>query len=302
MPTAAARAFAKINLDLRVLGKRPDGYHELRTVFQSIELHDTIWCTARKGPFAVQCSTPGVPLDESNLVWTAAAALWRALGRSGTVHGVAVTIDKRIPLEAGLGGGSSDAAAAILALARLWGAEAGREDLQAVAAATGADVPYFLSGGTALGLGRGDEIYRLEDTPPHWVVLVIPAFSVATSRAYGWFDEDRPDLTAAEPAAWPLRPLSPVNDLEPAVGRRHPEIVTMKAALRGAGALAAAMSGSGSAVYGLFDRRAGAAAALPRLRKAGWSPILTRTMSRRAYLDRTRPIRSGRRPAGPAPR
>jgi 4-diphosphocytidyl-2-C-methyl-D-erythritol kinase len=160
--------------------------------------------------------------------------LWRALARPGDLRDVAVTIDKRIPVEAGLGGGSADAAAPLLGLARVWGAAVGREDLQRVAAAAGADVPFFLSGGTALGLGRGDEIYRLEDFPPHWVVVTSPPFAVATSEAYNWYDSDRADRSGfesmAEPSAWPMRSLRPVNDLESPVGRRHPEIVAIKAA------------------------------------------------------------------------
>src|SRR5215510_8259572 len=100
-------AHAKVNLDLRVLGVRADGYHELRTVFQTIELHDTLTCVDRPGPFALACRVPGVPIDESNLVWKAAAALWRAIGRAGEISDAAITIDKRIPVEAGLGGGSA---------------------------------------------------------------------------------------------------------------------------------------------------------------------------------------------------
>ena len=116
-----ARAHAKVNLDLRVLGTRPDGFHELRTVFQTIELHDTLIAVERPGPFGLKCRTSGVPLDDTNLVWRAAAALWTALGRAGEPRDAVVTIEKTIPMEAGLGGGSADAAAALLALARLWG-------------------------------------------------------------------------------------------------------------------------------------------------------------------------------------
>ena len=107
------RAHAKVNLDLRVLGVRPDGYHELRTVFQTIELHDTLVCAERPGPFTLKCRTSGIPLDSENLIWKAAAVLWTALGRAGDVRDTSVTIDKRIPVQAGLGGGSADAAAAL---------------------------------------------------------------------------------------------------------------------------------------------------------------------------------------------
>src|SRR5262245_1674793 len=139
------RAHAKVNLDLRVLGVRPDGYHELRTVFQSIEIHDTLVCKEKPGPFTLKCRTPGVPLDEENLVWKAAKALWDAWGRSGPVRDVVIQIDKKIPVQAGLGGGSADAAAALVALARIWGG-APINVLRDVGATVGADVPFFLSG------------------------------------------------------------------------------------------------------------------------------------------------------------
>src|SRR5688572_7737060 len=115
------RAHAKVNLDLRVFGTRPDGFHELRTVFQSIELHDTLVCAERPGPFAIKSRASSIPLDKSNLVWKAGAALWNALGRPGDPSDTTVTIEKVIPTEAGLGGGSADAAASLLAFARLWG-------------------------------------------------------------------------------------------------------------------------------------------------------------------------------------
>ena len=114
------RAHAKINLDLRVLGPRADGFHELRTVFQAISLHDTISCLPREGPFAIECDVAGVPLDGTNLIWRAAEALWRALRRRGPLRDMVVRLDKRIPLQAGLGGGSADAAATLAGLAAAW--------------------------------------------------------------------------------------------------------------------------------------------------------------------------------------
>ncbi len=178
------RAYAKINLDLRVLGMRPDGFHELRTVFQSVSLHDTVACIPREGPFAIECSAAGVPLDRSNLIWRAAEALWRALRRSGPICDVGVRLEKRIPLQAGLGGGSADAAAALVGLARTWNVPLRPAQLTDVAATLGADVPFFLAGGTALGLGRGDEVYPLADLPRHWIVVLVPGFGVSTSEAY----------------------------------------------------------------------------------------------------------------------
>ncbi len=287
------RAYAKVNLDLRVLGARADGYHELRTVFQSIALNDTLLIASRPGPFVLKCRTAAVPLDQSNLIWRAAAALWTALGRAGEPSDVAISLRKEIPMQAGLGGGSANAAATLMALARVWGAP--QQIVRDVAAGLGADVPYFLSGGTALGLGRGEEIYPLVDLPTHWVVVVQPPYGVSTAEAYAWYDEDRaaglrePREPQMLPVPWPTRAAQMINDLEPPVVRRHPEIGALKAALRDAGAVAAAMSGSGSAVFGLFRTQAAAARALQPASQ-GARAYLTRTLSRGEHERRARPV------------
>jgi 4-diphosphocytidyl-2-C-methyl-D-erythritol kinase len=297
------RAHAKVNLDLRVLGVRADGFHELRTVFQAIELHDTLVCTDTPGPFTLKCRTPGVPLDADNLVWKAAAALWTALGRGGDIRDAVIQIDKKIPVEAGLGGGSADAAAALMALGRLWGG-APITLLREVGATIGADVPFFLSGGTALGLGRGEEIYPLVDLPPHYVVIVRPPFGVSTAEAYAWYDEDRTEGVRENrefqqlPVPWPSRAAQMINDLEPPVIRRHQEIAGLKVQLREAGASAAAMSGSGSAVFGLFRSRALAERAVKPLSRNGAKALVTRTLTRAEHERRARPIRSLPRAAG----
>jgi 4-diphosphocytidyl-2-C-methyl-D-erythritol kinase len=290
------RAHAKINLDLRVLGTRPDGFHELRTVFQALALHDTIECKPRVGPFAIECETAGVPLDRSNLVWRAAEFLWRSLRREGPVKDVLVRLHKRIPLQGGLGGGSADAAATLLALAHAWRVPVRPNQLVDVAATLGADVPFFLSGGTALGLGRGDEIYPLADLPRHWVVLLIPGFGVASVDAYGWYDAERdtargPVVREPQyvPGPWPSRAAQMINDLEAPIARHHPEIEQMKTALRRAGALAAAMSGSGSTVFGLFQKKTDAVQAVERLSGSGWRVILTESLGRGEYSRRSRP-------------
>jgi 4-diphosphocytidyl-2-C-methyl-D-erythritol kinase len=290
-----ALAHAKVNLDLRVLGSRADGFHELRTVFQTIELHDSLTCIDQPGAFTLRCRTPGVPLDDSNLVWRAAASLWKALGRDGEPRDTLVVLEKTIPMESGLGGGSADAAAALVGLGRLWGGVPVTL-LRDVASGIGADVAFFLSGGTALGLGRGEEIYPLVDLPPHWVVIVRPPFGVSTAEAYSWYDEDRTaglketrELQLL-PVPWPSRAAQMVNDLEPPVVRRHPEISALKAALKEAGALAAAMSGSGSAVFGLFRSRLAASRSIKPLSRGGARAFLTRTLTRAEYERRSRPI------------
>ena len=293
--TLTVRAHAKVNLDLRVLGVRADGYHELRTVFQAIEIHDTLVCAEKPGPFTLKCKSPSVPLDEQNLVWKAAAALWHAWGRQGPVRDVVIRIDKQIPVQAGLGGGSADAAATLIALARLWGG-APINALRDVGAAVGADVPFFLSGGTALGLGRGEENYPLVDLPPHFVVIVRPPFGVSTAEAYAWYDEDRAaglretrELQQL-PVPWPSRAAQMVNDLEPPVMRRHPEIRALTAQLRELGAIASAMSGSGSAVFGLFTSRAAAERAVKPLSRNGARALVTRTLTRAEYERRGRAV------------
>jgi 4-diphosphocytidyl-2-C-methyl-D-erythritol kinase len=243
----------------------------------------------------MRCRVPGVPVDDSNLVWRAAKALWKALGREGEPLDTVVTIDKVIPMQAGLGGGSADAAAALLGLGRLWGGVP-LTLLREVASSIGADVPFFLSGGTALGLGRGEEIYPLVDLPLHWIVVVRPPFGVSTAEAYAWYDEDRtaglkePRELQILPVPWPTRAAQMINDLEPPVVRRHPEITTLKASLKEAGALAAAMSGSGSAVFGLFRSRTAAARSVKPLSRGGSRVFLTRTLTRAEYERRARPI------------
>lgn len=295
-----ARAHAKLNLSLRVLGPRPDGYHELRTVFQSIGLHDTLTCLAQQGPFRLLCRRGGVPLDDGNLIWQAAERLWRHLGKPGEPADVSVFLEKEIPVGAGLGGGSSDAAAALLALSELWTAGLASGELAALAAELGADVPFFFHGGTMLGLGRGDQLRPLPDRPACWVVLLVPPFGVSTREAYGWHTADGGSLGGAAHEASPAAEDA-MNDLEAAVWRRHPEILEAKTALERAGASRAAMSGSGSAVFGLFETRRRALAAARRLErpdssrtpgkpgKLRWQAIVSPTIARTAYQESAAP-------------
>ena len=290
------RAHAKINLDLRVLGTRPDGFHELRTVFQAIDLHDTVECVARDGPFAIECDVAGVPLDRANLVWRAAETLWRSARRTGPLRDVLIRLTKRIPLQAGLGGGSADAAATLLGLVKLWKLPVRTSQLTDLAATLGSDVPFFLSGGTALGLGRGDEVYPLADLPRHWIVLLVPGFGVSSADAYRWYDDEREGAGGATrreaqyvPGPWPSRAAQMINDLETPIARHHPEIDQMRSALRRSGALAAAMTGSGSTVFGLFQRRRDATAAVERLAGGAWRALLTESLDRGSYARRIRP-------------
>jgi 4-diphosphocytidyl-2-C-methyl-D-erythritol kinase len=281
------RPSAKINLALRVGPRRPDGYHDVRTVLQSIALHDVLTIQASRGPLVLTTNAPDVPADETNLVWRAAQALWTAMRRNGEPRHARVAIDKRIPVGAGLGGGSADAAAALVGLHRLWKGRLTPGDLLRIGASIGADVPFFLVGGTALGVDRGDVIYPLIDAARLGVVIIRPNFSVSTADAYRWFDEgadeDRGATTiGAARVGWPTGPLAIANDLQAPVAARHPVIADMVWACRAAGAEAAGMTGSGSAVFGLFDQAAVSQAAQDLARRSeGWRVFATRTLLRR---------------------
>jgi 4-diphosphocytidyl-2-C-methyl-D-erythritol kinase len=280
------RAFAKINLSLRVLGVRAEGYHELRTVFQSIALHDTLSIARTDGGLSLSCDDPACPADADNLVWRAAERVWRAAGKRGAPHGVRIRLTKRIPIRAGLGGGSSDAAAALRALGALWRVK--EADQREIGRQLGADVPYFFEGGTVLGLERGDVLFPLFDRPAAWVVLALPPFGVSTAEAFGWFDAAprarRPARGTAARERSPVEEGRALNDLEGPVAARHPEIASLVRALKRSGAAQAAMSGSGSAVFGLFDRRADALQAARSLeRRSRARLIVTRTIDRARY-------------------
>ena len=279
------RAFAKINLTLRVLGARRDGYHELRTILQSVALHDTLTFRAAAGDLRIACDDPACPTDRTNLVWAAAEQVWRAGGRRGRPRNLIVDITKRIPVRAGLGGGSSDGAAAIRGLAALWHIDLARDRQQAIAARLGADVPYFLEGGTALGLERGDLLFPLMDPRAAWVTLVMPACGVSTKDAYEWWDTRAP--VAGDRVAPPHAHL--VNDLQGPVSLHFPEVARIARALRQSGAAQAAMSGSGSAVFGLFDSRIQADRAAGRLAGRGRRTLVTRTLNRARFQRLSNP-------------
>lgn len=287
VPWIRAHAHGKINLDLRILSTRDDGYHELATVLQTLALHDTLTIRAEPGPFRLACSMPGVPVDDSNLVSRAARALWTAAGRAGTPVDVSVVLEKRIPAQAGLGGGSADAAATLVALNRLWALDWPTARLGEVGATLGADVPFFLVGGTAEGRGRGDRLRSLPDVPAHEVLVFVPGFGVSTASAYRWYDEHAP--AGSTPGEWPAEPSGWAasfarcrNDLEPPVAARHPEITLVLRGVR-PGARLAAMSGSGSAVFAMFDEHSPLTAAAAQAEELGWRVLRTATLGRDGY-------------------
>jgi 4-diphosphocytidyl-2-C-methyl-D-erythritol kinase len=276
------QAYAKINLHLQILGARADGYHDVVTVLQSLALHDTLICESRPGPFELRCDYPGVPLDHTNLIWKAASLIAaeadRAEFANGPVNAV-VTLEKRIPTQAGLGGGSADAAAALVAFARLWDVEIDEKGLDRLARRLGADVPFCLRGGTMLGTGRGDELRALPDLPSYTVMVVKPPFGVSTPDAYRWHDErvgERvfPDALAGRwpgaPAGWQELMPSLFNDFQQVVGQRFPEVPATVDTLVKSGARFAAMTGSGAAMIALFDRPEVAEAAAESFAGFGW--------------------------------
>jgi 4-diphosphocytidyl-2-C-methyl-D-erythritol kinase len=252
---ARVRALAKINLDLRVLARRPDGFHELRTIFQTISPADSLEIAFTPGRSASVELHDELEIPD-NLVVRAANSvleLSRARGR------VQITLRKKIPMGGGLGGGSSDAAAVLLALPALAGAAIPLEKLHRAAQQLGSDVPFFLLGGTAVGIGRGGELFPLPDGPARRGILVTPEVSVSTAEAYRALS---PSLTTElqenkiftfQSQAWDLGGQgSAANDFEKVVFGQHRQLATLKRRLVRAGAAPALMTGSGSALFGLF--------------------------------------------------
>ena len=361
--TVTVRSFAKINLGLRIGAARDDGFHELLTVYQTIGLHDVIRVSVKRGAgIEIQCADPHVPRDDSN---TCFRMIQKAMQALGLKRRVVIQIEKRLPVQGGLGGASSNAVATLLGLERaLKKTLPGVEKLR-VAAEVGSDLPLFLIGGTVLGVGRGEQVYPLPDLPAIACVVVAPDVGVSTPRAFAEWDRlyaqyksllpilgrdlrkarkmaerhltesgqgplsaesvsslergklqeakltemmasDRITMFGRGLSAWPSVPYSgaPVgrgraenpllelvragieNDFEQVVFPEYPELREGKRALLPAGAKYASLSGSGSALYGLFVSREAAATAAARLRKQGWTATATTTLTRRKYWSK----------------
>ena len=286
-------SFAKINLTLRIHGRRTDGYHEIETVFQIVSLHDRLtFEAAGDGQLELTCDAPDIPCDESNLVHRAAVALRE---RYGTRRGVRIRLEKTIPAGGGIGGGSSNAAVTLIGLARLWELEAGGRALAEIGASLGADVPFFLTGGTALGTGRGADVHPLPDAPPEQLLIVTPPIKVSTAAAYKSLNAHAltkavspVNLTVSRAQAEISGSLHAAlwNDFEPVVYRLHPEIERARDALKAAGARGALLSGSGASVFGLFENvseRDRARAGLSV--EPGWQVFACATLSQNAYRE-----------------
>ncbi len=258
-------AYAKINLTLDVLGRRDDGYHDLRSIMQTVSLADALTLTPTPGPDCA--SVPDLPEDGDNLAVRAIAAFRAATGLPETR--LRVSIEKRIPVCAGLGGGSADAAAVLRTLRDRWAPDMTGRTLAQIGAAVGSDVPFCVLGGTCLAEGRGEILTRLPPLPPCWIILCKPEFSLSTPALFRAIDAvpdlPHPDNDAALAAlkAGDLAALCRQvgNVFEAALtGPEAETVAAIKARLLDAGALAAAMSGSGSAVFGVFEKEETAAA------------------------------------------
>jgi 4-diphosphocytidyl-2-C-methyl-D-erythritol kinase len=352
------RSFAKINLGLRIGVLRPDGFHELLTVYQTIALHDVIRVQVGRGSgIEIRSEDPHVPKDDSNTCYRIIERAMAALKARGRV---VIEIEKRLPVQGGLGGASGNAVATLLALERALKKELPGPEKLRIAAEVGSDLPLFLVGGTVLGVGRGEEVYPLPDVPAIACVVVTPEIGVSTPKAFADWDaqfpqglkpgfsddpigtaeaapfhdgaNDRPDskLTASPASdrmsefgrglsAWLSVPgrskdktksgkgLSGVsargrgraetplldlvrtgieNDFERVVFPQYPELLEVKRVVERAGAFYASLSGSGSAIYGLFATRSAAQKAAARLQKMGVKALATSTLTRRQYWSR----------------
>jgi 4-diphosphocytidyl-2-C-methyl-D-erythritol kinase len=286
--------FAKINLRLEIAGRRPDGYHELRTIFQAISLHDELrleWTrgcgveVALRAGVDISAADCAVLAGRDNLVARAVEAMRRELGIR---RGVRVELTKNIPIGRGLGGGSADGAAALIGMLRLAGEEVPLARLLQIGSGLGADVPFFFFGGRALGVGRGDEVFPLPDGPRRSILVVSPRdIAVNTREAFGWVSATLTKRRAA-PTLWSFCALcwSPqgarvANDFEAPVFQRHPRLRRIKRELLRGGAAEAALAGSGSAVFGVFPNPAQARRAARGF--PGDQVFVAETLSRAEY-------------------
>ena len=326
MPVAV-RSFGKINIGLEIGPRRADGFHPLRTLYQTVALHDRLRVDLAPGTgIEIRSKDRRVPDDESNTCWRIAERAMKALEARGRV---VIHVEKSLPVQGGLGGASSNAVATLLAIERLVGTQLAPEERLRLAAEVGSDLPLFLVGGTVLGVGRGEEVYPLADLPALDCVIVTPEVGVSTPQAFADWDiknqgagrrekgvakltaESRSDKLnrfsravfawlsgsstgvpakasgdRAEALLLDLVRAGIENDFESVVFPQHPELRAVKRALERAGAAYASLSGSGSAVYGLFQSQGLAHNAATRLSADGMPAVATKTLTRREYWKR----------------
>ncbi len=277
--TICEKAYAKINLTLDVLGKREDGYHDLQSIMQTVSLHDTVEITVGTGkPWRLRCDKEDIPEDMRNLAWKAAAVFFAA----GNMNpdGLEIRITKRIPSQAGLGGGSADAAAVLRALNRHYGNIFSTAALAELGAKVGSDVPFCTLCGCAMAEGRGERLREMPGMPSCWIVICKPPFSASTPELYRKLEETviqrRPNQILVEQGLREgnLRMIAPnvCNVFEQVVTASHSEIGEIKKVFAHCGSIGQQMSGSGSAVFGIFDCRENAESAVEQL-KAQYSDV-----------------------------
>jgi 4-diphosphocytidyl-2-C-methyl-D-erythritol kinase len=285
-------SFAKVNSFLRILGKRPDGYHELVTLLQTVSLRDELEFELRgDDQIILQCDDPAIPIDQTNLIIKAAVALRKYLQSS---LGAEITLTKRIPAQGGLGGGSSNAAMTLLALNALWQGKLRADHLWLMGRGLGADVPFFLVGGRCIGIGTGSTVKPVHDPPKRSLIIVTPNARVATANAFAALNpaslttsestsilsSSLADMFSAGSGRWPLQ-----NDFEGVIFEIEPEIERAKVALLDAGARGALLAGSGSSVFGVFDEEVARDRALDNLKcETGWRVFSCETVSRDEYF------------------
>lgn len=279
------RSYAKINLGLEIMGLREDGYHEILTIFQTVGLHDTL-VIRPSGSIEVVCDAPSIPDGKENIVYQAVRALQK---KCGVKAGVRIEIQKKIPSMAGMGGGSSNAAMTLAALNDIWNIGLGKEDLASVGGVIGADVPFFFTGGTALGSGIGEKISQIDDIGDFDVLLAVPDFQISTSEAYRKTDIL---LTTKDRANNILSFLkrekefsSLTNDFELFLFPEFPVLENIARSFAGLGALKTGVTGSGSVVFGLFRAGGGMEETIPNLvaKFPAVRFVLTATLGRVEY-------------------
>jgi 4-diphosphocytidyl-2-C-methyl-D-erythritol kinase len=278
-------SYGKINLGLEITGIRSDGYHEILTIFQTVKLSDTISVYSSRG-IEVLCDNPDIPQGEGNIVYRAAEALKKKCGYNG---GARIEIKKKIPSEAGMGGGSSNAAVALIALNELWKTNLVVDELAEIGGGLGADIPFFLTGGTALGSGKGEKITPLDDLDDMEVLLAVPNFKVSTPDAYRKTDKLLTTKNRANNILAFLKRKegfsSLTNDFELFLFPEFPILEGIAKSFTGLGALKTGVTGSGSVVFGLFRAGSGLKVTIPRLiaKFPAVNFILTATLGRVEY-------------------
>ncbi len=287
MNSVTKKGYAKINLHLDVLKKYENGFHEVNTVMQTVSLSDEVTVSTTVGGITLSCTSPSVPCDETNIAYRAAALF---LAETGEKLGVAIEIDKQIPIAAGLAGGSADAAATLLALNELCGEPLSCEQLFSLGANLGADVPFCMQGGTAFANGKGDVLHPFPEMPDCFIVVARGGEGASTPWAYRTLDEIYCDFSGGVYTPRDISALKSAleekeidklgerlyNIFESAILPHRPIAVQIKESLISNGAVGAMMSGSGTAVFGIFKKENDAQAAAEKIKKYGHFAVVAR--------------------------